>query len=211
MKNWLSPEGPVFGALDKAGQMVMLSMVWLLGCLPLVTVIPATTALYYAVMKSVRRGRGDALKEFWSAYRKNWKRGILMNLAAAGVGALLWINIRTCAAQETRSSLWLGNVVLLVLVVMIHVYVCPVLSRFDIKTSGVWKLSFVMSIRFFPYTLVIAGGTAVLIWLQLFVLPIPTVVILPSVWCLVTTFMTEKALRKFMPEKRPEDDAWYYE
>lgn len=211
MKSWLSPEGPVFSALDKVGQLVLLSVVWLVGCVPLVTVIPATAALYYAVIKSIRRGRGDPLKEFWSAFRRNWRRGIPMSLAAVAAGLLLWINVRACAAQEARSPLLLGNLILLALVIMIHVYVCPVLSRFDMKIGGVWKLSFVMALRFLPYTLVIAGGTAALIWLQLFVLPIPTVLILPSVWCLVTTFMMEKALRKFMPEKRPEDDAWYYE
>ncbi len=213
MKDWLRPEGPVFDIVDKAGQLVLLSLLWLLGCVPIVTIVTSSTALYYAVMKSIRRGRGDAVKEFWHSYRENLRRGIPITLTALVLGGLVYINIRLCAGNgiNVQNLLLWGNCICMAVLVMVLTYVCPVLSRFDMRVRDVWKLSFVMAIRFLPYTLVIALGTGAMVLLQIFVLPMPTVVILPGAWCLATTFLVEKALCKFMPEKTPEDDAWYYE
>lgn len=213
MKDWFSPEGPVFSVLDKLGHMVLISILWFLGCLPIVTIATSTTALYYAVIKSIRRGRGDAVKEFWQSYRDNLKRGILITATALVLGVVLYLNTRLCAGAE--GGFWgivqMVNYLLMIVLICIMVYVCPVMSRFDMKVRDVWKLSFVMAVRFLPYTVLIAVGTAVVIYLQFYVLPMPTLLILPSAWCFVTTFLVEKALRKFMPEKKPEDDAWYYE
>ena len=211
MKEWLSPEGPVFSVLDKVGQMVLLSILWLVGSLPIVTIGTSTTALYYAVMKSIRRGRGDAVKEFIRSYRENLKRGIPITVTALVLGGLLSLNLRVMAQSGEASLLAAAEGLLLAVLGMALVYVCPVLSRFRMRVKEVWKLAFVMAVRFLPFTLVTGLGTAALVWLQFYVLPIPTALILPAAWCWVTTFMTEKALRRFMPEKKPGDDAWYYE
>lgn len=212
MKEWFSPEGPVFRVLDKLGHMVLLSILWFVGCLPVVTIGTSCTALYYAVMKSIRRERGDAVKEFWHSYKENLKRGILVTLTALVLGAVMALNIYMCLNGGTdRSTLVVLNGLGLLVLAMLVMYVCPVMSRFDMKVRDVWKLSFVMAIKFLPFTILLALGTGAAVLLQVYVLPMPTLLILPSAWCFVTTFLVEKALRKFMPEKKPEDDAWYYE
>ena len=212
MKELLSPEGPVYSWLDKLGQMILLSLLWLVGCLPVVTIAASSTALYYAVMKSIRRGTGDAVKEFLRSYKMNLKRGIPITLIALVLGAGTSLNVRlSLAGQLPGNVLPVANGILLAVLVMMLVYVCPVMSRFDMKAKNVWKLSFVMAVRFLPFTIALAAGLAAVVYLQFYILPMPTILILPSAWCFVTTFPVEKALRKYMPEKKPEDDAWYYE
>ena len=210
MERYLSPEGPVFGFLDKAGQLILLSLLWILGCLPLVTVVPATTALYYAVMKSVRRERGRAAGEFFQSFRRNLKRGIPITLLLALPGALMCVNLQALGAGENGGMAG-ANLLLLILLAMTAVYISPVLSRFDMGIGKALKLSFVMAIRFLPYTLLILASAVLLGYVQFFLLPMPTVLLLPSLVCLGVTFLMEKALRKFMPEKKPGDVAWYYE
>lgn len=41
--------------LDIMGQIVAASILWAVCCLPVITIGPSSTALYYAVVKSVRR------------------------------------------------------------------------------------------------------------------------------------------------------------
>ena len=86
------------------------------------------------------------------------------------------------------------------------------------KLTGIVKLSFVMSIRYFYYTILIIAGTAALVWLQYYYLPMPCIFVLPGAWCYVVTFMMERALLAYMPAKEEaqkdqggETDAWYYE
>ena len=208
----LHTEGPIFGFLDKVGQMILLSLVWILGCLPVVTIVTSTTALYYAVMKNIRREYGTAMREFWSSYRANLKRGIPITVLGLLVsGILVWnIHLMTQPGQGNNLLLW-GSVILLALLCAMAVYICPVLSRFQMKAGAACKLAFVMAIRFLPITVLLAVGTVALVYLQIYVLPMPTVVLLPSLWCWATTFLMEKALRKFMPPKEENDDSWYYQ
>ena len=208
----LSTEGPIFSFLDKVGQMILLSVVWIIGCLPVVTIATSTTALYYAVIKSIRRDYGSALQEFWQSYKANLKRGIPITVCMALLGGLLGWNIQVLTAQEQPDNLLLwGSIILLAVLAATAVFICPVLSRFSMGAWKACRLAFVMAIRFFYFTLILAAGTAALVYLQIYVLPIPTVVLLPSVWAFVSTFMVEKALRKFMPPKEENDDSWYYQ
>lgn len=208
----LSHEGPVFSILDKLGQMILLSIVWMIGCIPVLTIGTSTTALYYAVIKSIRRDHGSALWEFWRSYRGNLKRGIPVTLIILSTSLLLWGNIQYLSqAESTQTFLLLGSVILLCLILATAVYICPVLSRFSMNAYSAVKLAFVMAIRYFPVTVLLTAGTAGLFYLQIFVLPMATVLILPAAWCFAGTFPMEKILRKFMPPKEDGDDAWYYQ
>lgn len=208
----LGTEGPVFGFLDKVGQLILLSVVWILGCLPLVTAVTSTTALYYAVIKSVRREYGTALQEFWSSYKANLKRGVPITVVLAVLYWLLSSNIYLLTQPEQSNNflLW-GSIILLVVLTAVTVFICPVLSRFSMSAWQACRLAFVMALRYWYFTIALALGTAALAALQIFVLPMATVVLLPSIWCYGTTFMVEKALRHFMPPKEENDDSWYYQ
>ncbi len=211
--NILSSEGPVIGFLDKIGHLIVLNVLWLIGCLPLVTIGTSSTALYYAVVKSIRHGQGQPVREFWKSYRANLKRGILSTLVAVVLGGLLALNLVILTNPELGGNkhLLIGSALLLALLVCMLMYIWPILSRFTMKVWNAWKLAFVMSLRFFHYTLILVIGTAALVILQIWILPFPTVFVVPALWCYVTTYLIEKALRRYMPEKQESDNAWYYE
>lgn len=209
MKDLLSVEGPVFGFLDKVGQLIVLSVLWLLGCLPVITIGTSTAALYYAVMKSVRRDRGSAMKEFLGSYKRNLFRGIAVTVPTLIVGSLLAFNIGLL--QTSGGGLYVGSVVLSLLLGACWMYIGPVLSRF---TMGAWdavKLSFVASLSGLQFTLLMMLGFAAVVLLQIYIFPAPMVLLMPGIWCYATTFLIEKALRRYMPEKNENDDTWYYE
>ena len=62
--------------LERAGQIIILSILWLICCLPIITLGPSTAALYYAVVKSVRCQRGSFLHEFFSSFKANLLPGL---------------------------------------------------------------------------------------------------------------------------------------
>lgn len=206
-KIW-NPEGPVMGFLEKCGQLIVLSVLWLLGCLPIVTVCTSNAALYYAVMKSVRRGQGSAVREFWRSYRMNLLGGsILTILFAAAAAALMALSYRLSGGMYPVGVAGIGWI----LILFVFSYIGPVLSRFRI---GIWKtveLAFVMSLQYAHYTLVFLLGASALVLGFLFLFPMAAVLILPGFWCWTTTFLMEKALQRYMPPMSQTDDSWYYE
>ena len=75
-----NPENLVFRMLSKGVDFVGLSLLWLLLCIPIVTIGPATAALYYTVVKVFRQKKEDAFRTYLKAFQENLKQGILVTL-----------------------------------------------------------------------------------------------------------------------------------
>lgn len=213
-------DGRFMELMNGFGELVMLSVAFLICCIPVVTIGPAVTSLYYAVIKSVRRGRGTPLGEFFSSMRRTLVKGIIITLEIMAVGAALYIGYREAVAMNEAAAAGMvdydGKVfatvymILGVLLMAVSAYIFPVLSRFTMKTVNMWKLAFVMAIRYIPVTAAVIAGTAALIWLQIYVLPIPCIAFVPGCWCFIVTFMMEKVLLHYMPKPDKGEEAWYY-
>ena len=213
-------DGRFMELMNGFGELVMLSVVFLICCVPVVTIGPAVTSLYYAVIKSVRRGRGTPIFEFFASMKRTLLKGIIITLEIIAVGAALYIGYRQAVAMNEAAAAGMSThdgkvfatvyVILGVLLMALSVYIFPILSRFTMRTVDMWKLAFVMGIRYIPVTAAVIAGTAVLIWLQIYVFPIPCIAFVPGCWCFVVTFMMEKVLLHYMPKPKNGEDAWYY-
>lgn len=228
MGEFFSSEGPLIGFLQKIGTLIVLSVLFLLCSLPVVTIGAAASALYYAVAKSVRRERGYPTKEFFRAFKRNLKNGTVLTVIFGGLAALILYNREvlwqaSAGEREMLSEIMMGSsdgraltlyVIydgILIFIAMLIVYLFPVLSRFAMKLSDIVKLSFVMSLRFFYFTILLMAGTGILFYLQWKVLPMPTILLLPGGWTYISSFLLEKAMKKYIPAPKEGEDAWYLE
>lgn len=226
MKVFFSNEGPLFCALDRFGKIVILTIVWCIFCLPLITLIPATTAFYYAMIKSVRRGRGYLLSEFFHSFKSNLIRGIPLSIAVIALVELLLNNVRASflAMDETGVIFTVLYVLFLFLLIGFFVYINPVLSRFSIQLTRLIKMAFCMIFRHLPTTILLSAGTVGCGMIVYYAIgtELPDdadgaafanllFLLLPGIWCYVTTFLLEPVLLKYMPKKQEGDNAWYYE
>ncbi|HIU76926.1 MAG TPA: YesL family protein, partial [Candidatus Pelethocola excrementipullorum] len=59
--------------MEKTFDMIALSILWLICCIPLVTVGASTTALYYAVNKSWKQDNGYIARAFFHGFRMSFK------------------------------------------------------------------------------------------------------------------------------------------
>lgn len=228
MGEFFSSEGPLIGFLQKIGMLIVLSVLFLLCSFPLVTMGAAASALYYAVAKSVRRERGYPTKEFFRAFKRNLKNGTVLTVIFGGLAALILYNREvlwqaSSGEREMLPEIMMGSpdggtltlyVIydgMLIFLAMLAVYLFPVLSRFAMKLSDIVKLSFVMSLRFFYFTVLLTAGTGILIYLQWKALPMPTILLLPGGWTYLSSFLLEKAMKKYITAPKEGEDAWYLE
>lgn len=196
IRRLLDIDGPFIGFMDKLGHLIILSTLWLVGCIPVVTICTSNSALYSAVYRSVRKGEGDAVKQFWKIYKYNLLRGSVVTLFLILVGGCIFLVSSFLEGSfYPMGAFQLG----LLFVIFILLYAGPVLSRFDYSISKTIKLSFVLSMQFAHYTIVFLFGFVLIAFLQIFVLSPALILVLPGVWCLITTFLMEKALRRYMP------------
>lgn len=208
LKEFFAYDGKVMGVVQKIGEVILLNLMFLLTSIPIVTIGPSCTSFYYAMIKSVRRDCGSPVQEYLASFKRTWKKGCVLTLFI-----LVWVFGLAygwmTAGDHASNTIAVIYLVLLAVTVGILVYLFPVFSRFEMKLIEILKLSFVMCIRHLPVTLLLVAGSALLVWLLIYIVPMPCVLVLPGVWCLAATFPMEWVLRKYMPHEENED-AWYY-
>lgn len=250
MNNWLNPDNKFFTFMSKAFDTLVLNTIWLLICIPIpmltvvwavqsgifallgltvltiLPVIPATTALYYAIVKSVRRERSYAIKEFFRSFKRNFKQGSVFSLIALVFIFVLYIDFRYAnelmKAGETSGSTYFGVFLIIgFLFLAMLVYICPVLSRFDMKIGGILRTSFLMATRHLLTTILLLLLLAAMA-LGCYIL-LPGMFFLPAAATLIASFLLERVFKRYMPAKEEpvigtdgeeagsEKDEWYLE
>ena len=89
MKKLFDPDNPIIAFLAKLVDAVVLHVFWLICCLPVVTIGPATVALYYVLLKDVRSEGSRYYRMYFRAFRENFRKGMLLGLLFLVVKALL--------------------------------------------------------------------------------------------------------------------------
>ena len=172
----------------------------------------------------LRRERSYAIKEYFRSFKRNFKQGLVFSLIAIVLVFVLYIDFRYAwelmKAQEASGSTYLGVfLVISLLFGAMFAYICPILSRFEMKIGGLLKTAFVMSTRHLLTTIGLLG-LFVGILLGCYIL-LPGVFFLPVVGTLIASFLIERIFKKYMPAKEEpaegeeeigqERDEWYLE
>ena len=195
-------KGRAFSIWTAAADLVALGLLTLLLCLPVLTICPAVTALYYSVAKSVRRGRGGPGIGL---------SVILALFCAVGFFAATYVVNRPLSEAVDffyRATFFFACIV----VFMILALACPVLSRFRFKTAQVLLFGLRLLVRFPLRTLGLIGVWAALGAGSWFFPPL--LLIAPGLGTLLATFLVEPSMQHYMPERSQFDegtDTWYLE
>ena len=88
MNRLFGMDSPLMVALMKIGDLLCLSVLWLVFSLPIFTIGASSTALYAAVFYCLRRNEAGVWKHFWKAFRENFKRSTLAWLIELAVLAV---------------------------------------------------------------------------------------------------------------------------
>lgn len=202
-----------FRIMDKIGNIIGVTLMWIVGCIPVITIGTSSIAMYYAMVKSVRRGEKYVTKEFMGAYKKNLKNGILMTLVFFMLGIVLAIDRIYVDSQDTQVAAVMsaGYTLLILVTAGLLVYIWPVMSRFSMGNWECFRLALLMVFKHLPYTVVFLA-----LWLLgvfiIALIPVPMTFIIPGACCYVQSLLMERILRKYMPAPKTEEemDIWYY-
>ena len=155
-------ENPVMRALSTTADLIMLNLLTILCCLPVVTVGAALTALNTAAIKIVRGEESAPVKDYFRAFRVNFKKGTILGLVFLLVFVVLIVDY--LAAGNAVSILRPVIAAIALLVLMLGQYAFAMLARYENTLRGTLKNALLLSIGYFPRTLGMAVFAAAL-WL----------------------------------------------
>ena len=218
-----NPENAFMSFINKVIDLVVLSIVFTLCCIPIVTIGTAWAALYYAVVKTVRRHRSYAVREFWHAFKNNLRQGVIVHIIWLLFAFMMLVTDLPLVLTLLESGK-VQNVILLILFGMkafillgAVCWVYPLMSRFR---ESLWKLlqaSVFNLLRCFLITLL--SVVFVVIAVASVVLEPLLLSFVPGLMMLVLSLIQEPVLRKLCREQATnsenkdmeEKDTWYLE
>lgn len=155
MRSLFSLDSPVMQALSRLYDLMLLNVLFLITCIPIVTIGAASAALYTVCFRLGTYREDGIFKPYFRAFRDNFKQAtglwliLLLWGSASGVNALLFY-------QQTGVLRWavVLFVGLFVLALMIAAYTFPLLSRFRNGSRATVKNALLLSVGYLPRSLV---------------------------------------------------------
>ena len=181
--------------------LLQLNFMVLLCCLPVVTAVPALTAMNRVIYNMLDDQPQMLWQEFWSIFRREWKRALLAALPMAAAALLLvWAG---GFFQAQPHSGWGSFAALLglALLVIYGAYVCSILGYVDLsigqslKNAGLMLL--VRARQNFLVLVLLTAAAAVLVLLSPLTVPLTVVLIVP-LFGYVLASCTHAGVSRFM-------------
>ena len=214
-RGFFNNDGPLMTFFNDFGGVFILTILWLICSLPLITVVPAATAFYYGMTKAVRHDTGYPAQEFFRAFKMNLLRGVPLSIALGLLVYLLCRNYTFFLNAGTKHGLLMliPTCLLLLIVVMTMMLLPAILSRFSFNIGRILKMSLVMALKHIPTVILLMIGWAVVIVpiaasakgafgeeldISSAYLMFGLMVILPGIVCYLSVVPIEKILRELM-------------
>lgn len=200
MRNSLfNPENWIWEPFGKVADFLILSCLWLLCSIPIVTMGAAFTALYDCCARCVKGGEREMFSRFFRTFRRELIPGGLSGLLWIAVlgGGLLLIRSFTANAQGTDQNVALayGMVAILALLVGICAWVFPLLSRFTFSFGALQSTALKLAVLHLPRTLLLTAVVLTGGWLCLRLL-LPVMVV-PGIAGLLCAYILEPVFQKY--------------
>ena len=146
----------VYRWLEVATDFFLLNLMWLVACLPVVTIFPSTAAMFGVVRDWVRKKEGSLTRTFVARFRENFGQSLLIGVIWTVFGVALFLDFLVA----NQLSYWPGVVMKSVLVLASSVYafgsvfLFPVMVHYDTDWKTVIKNSLLLAIGRLPTTVV---------------------------------------------------------
>lgn len=158
MSNLFNPTGPVFRFIVKVEYSIWLNILWFVCCLPIVTIGPATTALYYCMQHIILDEDGYVTKMFFRAFKENFKQSLGVGLGMTVLGIVLGIDGYALYHLRETSSFWAILTGIFIVAVLAYfivlLWIFPLMARYENTTIAMFKNAIMLSIRFILCTFI---------------------------------------------------------
>ena len=167
MNGFFSIDSPFFRFCAKIADIFLLNLIFVVTCIPVVTIGAALTSLHTISMKMVSGKEGYIIKGYWQVFCASFKKAtvhyLLLLLAGGilGVDFYFWSRIAGSIGVVMR----IVTVVAAFLCGMVALYIFPLLSTGDYSLGEGIKKAFLLSLYRLPVTVLLFVYVGIISWL----------------------------------------------
>lgn len=204
LKGAFSSTGSVMEFVGKVGDFLLLSILWLVCSLPVITVGAATTAMCYASFRLLSGEDEGCFRDFFRSFRDNFRQATLLWLVALLLGAFLGLDLYFYLLWSAAGE-WIGTVLFAIFAAATVLYLCVMLylfayvARFQCSFRTAIRNAAYLSLRHIPYTLVMLAADLLLAILCLNFGAL--IAALPGMIAFVNGLCLQRVFSRYLPGK----------
>ena len=179
------------------------SVLWIVFCLPVVTIGASTTALFATVYHVIKHDRGYVARRFFSEFRSNFKQSTLIWLVQLGLILVLSADLKIMTMMtEKGSGLYFLVYIFRILRICVMVwalYCTAYSSRFELHMRGVMHNALILTISNLPVSILMYVLFDI-VWQVVIFVP-ALLLFLPAVIVLIFLFFFDKIAKRIMSDE----------
>ena len=201
--SFFNPDNWLWRGFGRLADFFILSALWILCSIPVVTIGASSIALYDTVAHCFRYNEGGMVTRFFRTFKQELRRGILLTVVWAVAGCLLSVSYQITTQLGDGSTFWtvlsLVYFVILTIPVGMVCWAIGLQSRFAYSFKELHKNAAMFTLGYFPRTLAIVVIFALVynVTINLFFM----VMFLPALMVNLQSMFMEPVFRKYMPEE----------
>ncbi len=209
-------DGAFVKYMSLVADIIILSALYTILCIPIITIGPATTALFYVMTRRVYDKEAYILRDFFKSFKMNFVQSAFSWLILTALAFVLTFNITAIlmgyiVSLETLvgKAVFATYILMLIEVLITTLYIYPVISRFHLKFLPALKTSVLLANKHMPTTISVSC-LAVLIGYLTLANPF-LVAFAMGIYAALTSYFFMKVFKKYNPAMDLYDHEISYE
>ena len=207
MKRVFDLDGPVMSALGRVTDFLVLNLIFLVTCIPIITIGPALSALYSVTLKMVKNEDSYILKRYLSAFKENFKISFLAGLLILASIILFAFDYRimTTMGDSMGTIFPIIFLALIFICLVISMYLFPYIARFENTFKDSFKNTVLIAVASMPWTLLLLLITGVAL-ASIWVIPLQYSILIWflfgfAVLAYIQSFIFRKVFARYEPKE----------
>ena len=162
MNGIFSWDSPLMKLLSRLGDWIALNVLFVISCIPVITIGAACTALYDSIER-IQQNEGFDWKSYWKAFRRDFKKSTILWLLQALISALVGYAL-VFYIKSDASIGGVGRIVCIIVGIiwlLASAWVFPIHAKYDNTPRQTVKNALLCGIMFLPQSVIGAFFNAV--------------------------------------------------
>ncbi|EOL41173.1 hypothetical protein RV11_GL001800 [Enterococcus phoeniculicola] len=156
MSKIFSTEGKIYSGMERIYQILLLNSIFIISCLPVVTIGAALASAYGTAYKMIDHSEGVLYKEYLRQLKLNMLPATkLWVLILAVIGAGFWTFPYVQSFMVGNKIAYYLTMVFITFLVLMSLYLFPLIARFDNSLSGTVVNAMILSLKHLPQSIIV--------------------------------------------------------
>lgn len=211
MNRLFNLDNPFMQFLFRVSDLIILNLIFMLSCIPIVTIGASISALHSVCLKIVRGQESYMWQGFWKAFRQNFKQGTILWIISIVIFFVIHMDFTILNAGDHPLfgyvKVALGSVTAVLFSMFIYVF--PIISHFKCTIRQAIKNSLFMTIGHLPFSILLVVMYGLIFFLATLNVKMLALVIAVATICgfsvvtLTACIIFDRIFKKYEPEQEP--------